>query len=62
MVTQGDQTFSGEHTMRDMLQNCTFETSILLSTNATPQNLILKQFSNTYQERNWTSSANSGRI
>ena len=43
MVTEGDLTLGGEHTMQftdDVSQNCTFETYIILLTDVTPINLI----------------------
>ena len=39
MVTEGDFTLGGEHTIQytdDVLQNCTLETYIILLTNVTP--------------------------
>ena len=43
MVTEGDQTLGGGHTIQytdDMLQNCAPETYVTLLTNITPVNSI----------------------
>ena len=43
MVTEGDVTLGGGHTMQytgDVSQNCTRETSIIVLINATPVNVI----------------------
>ena len=45
MVAKGDLTLGGEHTMQytdDVFQNCTLETCIILLTNVTSINVILK--------------------
>ena len=46
MVTEGDLTLGGEHTMQytdDVLQNCKLEIYIILLTNVTSINLIFKK-------------------
>lgn len=51
MVTERDQTLGGEHTMQctdDILQNCTLETYVMLLTNVTTKNLILKSIYSRY--------------
>ena len=49
MVTEGDLTWGGEHTIQctdDVLWNCASETCKILLTSVTPINSIKKDFSN----------------